>query len=134
VARYQGKISGPLLDRIDMQVQVGSVPHADLVRQADGEASAVIQARVERAYAAQLERQGKANNDLGPVEVEQHCEPDLEGKQMLHNAMQRLNWSARSYHRVLKVARSIADLEQSHQIQRGHIAEAVSYRRALKEH
>jgi len=134
VARYQGKISGPLLDRIDMQVQVGSLPHADLVRQADGETSAVIQARVERAYAAQLDRQGKANNDLSPVEVEQYCEPDPDGKQMLHNAMQRLNWSARSYHRVLKVARSIADLEQSDQIRCGHIAEAVSYRRALKEH
>ncbi len=117
-----------------MQVQVGSVPHADLVRSADGETSAVIQARVERAYSVQLDRQGKANNALSTIEIEQYCEPDPEGKQMLHNAMQRLNWSARSYHRVLKVARSIADLEQSNQIQRSHIAEAISYRRALKEH
>lgn len=134
INRYQGKISGPLLDRIDMQIQVGSLPHADLVRHADGESSAQIQARVERAYAVQLARQGKANNVLTPTEIDQFCAPDGEGKQILHNAMNRLNWSARSYHRVLKVARTIADLEQSDQIQRTHIAEAISYRRALKEH
>ncbi|PRC94527.1 YifB family Mg chelatase-like AAA ATPase [Solimicrobium silvestre] len=133
VARYQGKISGPLLDRIDMQIQVGSLPHADLIKQADGEASEQIQARVERAFDLQLARQGKANNMLNTVEIEQFCDPDAEGKQLLHNAMNRLNWSARSYHRVLKVARSIADLEQIEQIQRAHIAEAISYRRALKE-
>jgi magnesium chelatase family protein len=134
VNRYQGKISGPLLDRIDMQIQVGSLPHADLQRHADGESSAEIQARVERAFAVQLERQGKANNLLNTTEIDQFCEPDAEGKQILHNAMNRLNWSARSYHRVLKVARSIADLNQVVQIQRTHIAEAISYRRALKEH
>jgi len=133
VHRYQGKISGPLLDRIDMQIQVGSLSHEDLLRHADGEASASIQSRVERAYGIQLVRQGKANNILNTTEIEQFCDPDAEGKQLLHNAMNRLNWSARSYHRVLKVARSIADLEQSDQIGRAHIAEAISYRRALKE-
>ena len=134
VSRYQGKISGPLLDRIDMQVQVGAMAHADLVRHGDGEASAVIQARVEGAYAIQMDRQGKANNGLNTAEIERYCDPDLEGKQLLQNAMQRLNWSARSYHRVLKVARSIADLEGAKQIRSAHIAEAISYRRALKEH
>lgn len=134
INRYQGKISGPLLDRIDMQIQVGSLPHTDLQKHADGESSAKIQARVERAFAFQLERQGKANNVLNTTEIDRFCEPDAEGKQMLHNAMNRLNWSARSYHRVLKVARSIADLGQAVQIQRTHIAEAISYRRALKEH
>ncbi len=133
VKRYQGKISGPLLDRIDMQIQVGSLPHADLIRHADGESSICIQARVERAYAVQLARQGKANNNLNTAEIDRFCDPDAEGKKLLHNAMNRLHWSARSYHRVLKVARSIADLEQSDQIQRAHIAEAISYRRALKE-
>ena len=134
IARYQGKISGPLLDRIDMQIQVGALAHAELIKQADGEPSWQIQARVERAYATQLTRQGKANNELSTVEIDQFCDPDDAGKQLLHNAMSRLSWSARSYHRVLKVARSIADLEQATQIQRTHIAEAISYRRALKEH
>ncbi|MET3108137.1 magnesium chelatase family protein [Oxalobacteraceae bacterium GrIS 1.18] len=133
INRYQGKISGPLLDRIDMQIQVGSLPHEDLIKQADGEPSAVIRARVERAYAIQLDRQDKANNSLTSTEVDRYCAPDAAGKELLHNAMNRLNWSARSYHRVLKVARSIADLEQADQIQRTHIAEAISYRRALKE-
>jgi len=134
VARYQGKISGPLLDRIDMQIQVGALPHADLVKQSDGESSTQIQARVEHAFTTQLARQGKANNVLNTNEVDQFCTPDEAGKQLLHNAMNKLSWSARSYHRVLKVARSIADLEQSEQVQRVHIAEAISYRRALKEH
>ena len=133
VARYQGKISDPLLDRIDMQIQVGSLPHADLMKQADGEESAAIQARVEQAYALQFARQGKSNNMLNTNEIEQFCDPDEGGKQLLQHAMNRLNWSARSYHRVLKVARSIADLAQVEQIQRKHIAEAISYRRALKE-
>ena len=134
VNRYQGKISGPLLDRIDMQIQVGSLPHDDLVRQADGETSATIQSRVERAFDIQLKRQGKVNNVLTTAEIDQFCDPDVEGKQLLHNAMNRFNWSARSYHRVLKVARSIADLEQVTSISRQQIAEAISYRRALKEH
>ena len=133
VARYQGKISGPLLDRIDMQIQVGALPHAELMKQADGETSAAIQSRVEQAYTTQLARQGKSNNMLNTIEIEQFCDPDTDGMQLLQQAMSRLNWSARSYHRVLKVARSIADLELAEQIQRKHIAEAISYRRALKE-
>jgi magnesium chelatase family protein len=134
INRYQGKISGPLLDRIDMQIQVGALPHADLIRHADGESSAQIQARVEEAVGVQRTRQGKTNNLLNTSEIDQYCAPDPEGKQLLRNAMDRLNWSARSYHRVLKVARSIADLQQAEQIRSAHIAEAISYRRALKEH
>ena len=134
IQRYQGKISGPLLDRIDMQIQVGAIPQEDLLRRTGGEPSERIQARVERAYARQQQRQGKANNALSTLEIEQFCEPDADGKQLLRNAMNRLSWSARSYHRVLKVARSIADLEQVGQIGSAHIAEAISYRRAFKEH
>ena len=134
VSRYQGKISGPLLDRIDMQIQVGSLAHDDLAKQADGESSAAIQSRVERAFEFQLERQGKANNGLNTAEIDRFCDPDEAGKQLLHSAMNRFNWSARSYHRVLKVARSIADLEQVRSVSGQHIAEAISYRRALKEH
>jgi magnesium chelatase family protein len=133
VSRYQNKISGPLLDRIDMQIQVGALPHEALAKQADGEPSTTIRTRVENAFSAQLARQNKANSALSTTEVDQYCEPDLAGKQLLHNAMNKLGWSARSYHRVLKVARSIADLEQAKTVERVHIAEAISYRRALKE-
>jgi magnesium chelatase family protein len=134
VARYQDRISGPLLDRIDMQIQVGALAHDDLVRQADGEPSNVIAARVEKAFERQLERQGKGNHALSASEIDSHCKPDAAGEQLLRNAMTRLNWSARSYHRVLKVARTIADLAGSPTIGQSHVAEAVQYRRALREH
>lgn len=134
VKRYQGKISGPLLDRIDMQIQVGALPHDELLKQSTGESSVQIQARVESAFATQLARQGKANNLLNTNEIDQFCAPDQAGQQLLQSVMTKLSWSARSYHRVLKVARSIADLEQCEQVRREHIAEAIGYRRALKEH
>ena len=133
IARYQGKISGPLLDRIDMQIQVGALPHEDLLKQADGETSAAILRRVERAFERQLARQGKANNLLSTKEIDLHCQPDAQAEQLLRNAMLKLNWSARAYHRVLKVARTIADLEQADQIGQAHVAEAIQYRRALRE-
>jgi magnesium chelatase family protein len=131
VARYQNRISGPLLDRIDMQIHVGALPHADLLKQADGEASNSIQLRVERAFERQLARQGKANNLLSTKELDRYCQPDAAGEQLLRTAMQKLNWSARAYHRVLKVARSIADLADMPQINQSHVAEAIQYRRAL---
>jgi magnesium chelatase family protein len=134
VLRYQNRISGPFLDRIDMQIQVGELPHADLLKQADGEPSADIQQRVECAYTRQLERQGKANCLLSTLEIEQYCHHDAAAEQLLRAAMSKLNWSARAYHRVLKVARSIADLSGSAAIHSAHIAEAIQYRRALREH
>ena len=133
ISRYQNKISGPLLDRIDMQIQVGSLPHADLIKQGEGENSCQIQARVDAAFQIQLTRQGKPNSRLSTPEIDLFCTPDTSGAQLLHNAMNRFNWSARSYHRVLKVARSIADLAQEAHIDKKHIAEAIAYRRALKE-
>lgn len=133
IARYQGKISGPLLDRIDMQIQVGALPHEDLLRQADGEPSAGIALRVADAAATQLARQGKANHALSGHEIELHCRPDNSGEQLLRTAMNRLNWSARAYHRVLKVARTIADLSNESTISKLHVAEAIQYRRALRE-
>ncbi|OGB27602.1 MAG: ATP-dependent protease [Burkholderiales bacterium RIFCSPLOWO2_02_FULL_57_36] len=134
VARYQDRISGPLLDRIDMQIQVGALPHDDLVKQADGEPSAMIGKRVEQAFATQQARQGKTNNGLSTSEIDQYCQPDAAGDQLLRTAMARLNWSARAYHRVLKVARTIADLEGNTTIGQPHVAEAIQYRRALREH
>lgn len=133
ITRYQGKISGPLLDRIDMQIQVGALPHDDLLRQSDGESSAHVAHRVSRAASRQLERQGKQNNLLSSGEIENHCSPDGAGEQLLRTAMTRLNWSARAYHRVLKVARTIADLAGAPAIGQVHVAEAIQYRRALRE-
>ncbi|HYD95133.1 MAG TPA: YifB family Mg chelatase-like AAA ATPase [Noviherbaspirillum sp.] len=134
VARYQDKISGPLLDRIDMQILVGALPHEELLRQADGEPSAAIAERVNGAFEKQVRRQGKGNHALSTAEIDAHCKPDAGGEQLLRAAMARLNWSARAYHRVLKVARTIADLAGDKTVMQPHVAEAVQYRRALREH
>jgi magnesium chelatase family protein len=133
VARYQDKISGPLLDRIDLQIQVAALPHDDMVKQADGEPTHAIAARVERACATQTARQGKGNHVLSVAEIDTHCKPDGAAEQLLRNAMTRLNWSARAYHRVLKVARTIADLGGETHIGQPHVAEAIQYRRALRD-
>ena len=133
VARYQDRISGPLLDRIDLQIQVASLPQEDLLKQSDGESSETIAARVEQAFARQLRRQGKSNSALSTTEIDTHCRPDAAAEQLLRAAMTRLNWSARAYHRVLKVARTIADLAAAEDIGQAHVAEAIQYRRALRE-
>ena len=133
VARYQGKISGPLLDRIDLQIEVAALPHEELMNQTPGEASAEIALRVNRARMQQYARQGKRNNDLTPTDIDVHCQPDSDGERLLRSAMTRFNWSARAYHRVLKVARSIADLAGVERVAQAHIAEAIQYRRALRE-
>ena len=129
VARYRGKISGPLLDRIDLQIEVPALPEAELTRQAAGEASAEIYVRVEAAYTRQMARQGKPNAELSTREIELFCLPDAAGEGLLKQAIGRLNLSARAYHRILKVARTIADLAGSEGIGSAHIAEAIQYRR-----
>jgi len=129
VARYRGRISGPLLDRIDIQIEVPSVPEEALTRQGAGEATDAIRARVDRAYAIQLGRQGKSNALLGVKEIEAVCRPDAGGEALLRQAIGRLNLSARAYHRVLKVARTIADLAGSSGVATAHVAEAIQYRR-----
>jgi magnesium chelatase family protein len=133
IARYQGKISGPLLDRIDMQIQVGALPQEELLKPSAGESSACVAERVMHATAAQRARQGKQNHLLSAAEIDLHCKPDDDGEQLLRTAMARLNWSARAYHRVLKVARTIADLDKANVIGKSHVAEAIQYRRALRE-
>jgi magnesium chelatase family protein len=129
ISRYRSKISGPLLDRIDIQIEVPAVPQEDLLNKAEGEASTSIQQRVEAARQRQIARQDKANAQLSVTEIDALCTPDKQGVELLQQAISRLNLSARAYHRVLKVARTIADLEDETAIATKHIAEAVQYRR-----
>lgn len=133
VLRYQNRISGPLLDRIDMQIQVAALPHDDLLKRSSGETSACIAMRVAEAHALQLARAGKCNHLLSPTDLELYCQPEARAAKLLQAAMLKLNWSARSCHRVLKVARTIADLAGSAQIEHPHVAEAIQYRRAMRE-
>ena len=131
--RYRDRISGPLLDRIDMQIEVGAMSPGAMSAQADGESSAAIAGRVAAAHALQLGRQGKPNQRLSTHEIDRLCVPDAAGDKLLRSAMSMMNWSARAYHRVLKVARTIADLAGAPAIDAAHMAEAVSYRRGLQE-
>jgi len=133
IARYRNKLSGPLLDRIDLQVEVPSLPPEFLQKAADGETSAVVRERVVQARTRQMSRQGKANSRLSIKEVDRFCQPDEAGAALLKQALTRLNLSARAYHRVLRVARSIADLAGCATIAPQHIAEAVQYRRFAKD-
>ena len=128
VKRYQDKLSGPLLDRIDMHIHVPAMPVEDLQNAPQGESSAAVRERVIIARKIALSRQGKANNELTPSDIDKHIVLGDAEKQLLANAQTRLNLSARSYHRVLRVARTIADLAGSEQVSTASLAEALSYR------
>jgi len=129
VARYRSRISGPLLDRIDLQIEVPALAQEDLTRRADGESSAAVRARVTAARERALARQQKPNAGLGSREIDEHCAPDGRGEILLKQAIARLGLSARAYHRILRVARSIADLDAAETVTSGNIAEAIQYRR-----
>ncbi|MBK5106176.1 MAG: YifB family Mg chelatase-like AAA ATPase [Burkholderiales bacterium] len=129
VTRYRGKISGPLLDRIDIHLDVPAVPQEDLLRQTTGDASVEVRERVAAAHRVQMERQGKSNSSLATREIDRWCRPETAAEGLLRQAITRLNLSARAYHRVLKLARSIADLARSEAIAVAHIAEAIQYRK-----
>jgi len=129
VARYRGKISGPLLDRIDIHIEVPAVPAEVLSRVSNGDVSSVICARVEHARAKMITRQAKENARLTTREIDSHCALDGKGATLLMHAISRLGLSARAYHRILKVARTIADVAGVERVSDAHVAEAIQYRR-----
>jgi len=130
--RYYSKISGPLLDRIDIQVEVPGVKFQDIVSKAEGESSAAIRSRIIRARQRQLERfAGRriyANAQMGPKETKAFCRIGREGERLLEAAVNKLGFSARAYDRSLKVARTIADLAGEEEISTAHLSEAIQYR------
>ncbi|WP_423380161.1 YifB family Mg chelatase-like AAA ATPase [Burkholderia sp. LMG 32019] len=132
-ARYLRKLSGPLVDRIDIQIDLPALSPAELASRATapGEPSAAVAARVAHARALQLGRQGKTNHMLSGRETDDLCRPTDEGERLLREAGERFGWSARAYYRVLKVARTIADLAGDPLPTAAQIAEAIRYRRAL---
>jgi magnesium chelatase family protein len=132
-ARYLRKLSGPLVDRIDIQIELPALTPAELTARngEKSEPSAVIAARVADARVRQIARQGKTNRELSGREVDDVCRLDASGEALLREASERFRWSARAYYRVLKVARSIADLAGDATPSAGHIAEAIQYRRVF---
>jgi magnesium chelatase family protein len=132
ISRYQKKISGPLLDRIDIHVEVPRVDYEKLTDKRNVEDSKAIRTRVQAARERQLERFAgtkiTCNAEMGPTEVRQYCQTDASGEKLLKAAVQQLHLSARAYHRVLKLARTIVDLAGSEMIAANHVAEAVQYR------
>ena len=131
VSRYQGKLSGPLLDRIDLHVEVGSLAADELINTPPGEKTEAIRARVVQARERSIARQGSSNQALEGQAIDEQCRLDSAAAKFLNTAAARLGWSGRSIHRCLKVARTIADLASAETVQVTHVAEAVQYRRSL---
>ena len=133
VSRYRSRVSGPLMDRIDIHVEVPALRYRELSKTREGESSAVIRARVEAARDLQRRRFARAprvhcNAQMGPRMIRTHCALDAAGQQLIASVIDRLGMSARAHDRILKVARTIADLEGSESIAPGHLAEAIQYR------
>ena len=132
ISRYMGKISGPLLDRIDIQIEVTPVKYQKIASEVIIESSEVIKHRVDSARKIQLDRYKQygifSNSELTPSLSNIYCKLDLKSKEIVQNAFERLGLSARGYERILKVARTIADLDEKENIEAKHIAEAIQYR------
>jgi len=132
IHRYRSKISGPLLDRIDIHVEVPAVPYKDLLQPAAAEPSSAIRQRVSRARRVQTERFARSkihcNAQMGSRHIKTHCRIDQPSRRLLETAIDKLGLSARAFNRVLKIARTIADLAEAPDIHADHISEAIQYR------
>ena len=134
ISRYRARISGPLLDRIDLYIEVPRLPPAELRPDApDGEATTTVRGRVVQARAVQAGRAGKANAQLSQAETMASCRLSGADQLLLERAIEMLQLSARSMHRILRVARTIADLAGSAHIHTPHLTEAIGYRRVDRE-
>ncbi len=128
ITKYRNRVSGPLLDRIDIHVEVPAVKYKEMAGEATGETSEQVRGRVEQARAVQRRRFKHSNARMTPKQIKEHCRLDEECQELLKMAMTELNLSARAYDRILKVSRNIADLDASANIQLQHISEAIQYR------
>lgn len=131
IARYQARLSGPFLDRLDLLIEVPVIPPRELQDLAPGEPSAVVARRVAAARERAMARQGVANALLQAQDLAEHAVLELAAKALLERSAEKLGWSARSFHRVLRVARTVADLAGAELIGTAHVAEAIQLRRAL---
>jgi magnesium chelatase family protein len=131
VSRYQNKLSGPFLDRIDLHIEVPIIRAEEVLQKQVGEASAIIRQRCQAAHQFAYGRQGKPNSELQGHEIDDFIQIESSAMQFLQSAAGKLGWSARATHRTLKVARTIADLSSSTQIATQHVAESIQYRRIL---
>jgi len=129
IARYRGKISGPLLDRIDLIIEVPALSAAELTQATPGEPSAAVRERVLAARERQQRRQGKSNALLNVTELDELAAIEPEAKAALSAMLEKLSLSARSYHRILRIARTLADLAGSDTVNQRHVMQAVSFRR-----
>lgn len=138
VSRYRGRISGPMLDRIDMHVEMAEVGYSDITSKSAGESSAAIRARVDAARSIQRQRYKDegiiSNSQLTSRLVKKYCKMEEKAENLMKQAYTRLNFSARAYNRIMKVARTIADLDGSDIITAVHMAEAIQYRTVDKKY
>jgi magnesium chelatase family protein len=137
IHNYTSRVSGPLLDRIDLHLEVAALPFKEMSAERQGESSADIKARVDQTREVQRkrydrhERQGLVfcNGQMGPKDIRKYCVLDAPSTRLLEKSVEQLGLSARGYHRILKIARTIADMDRSESLQLGHVAEAIQYRR-----